>query len=252
MIPIHIVQAHYQRTFHPPQCIANGTRCVIVGGRGSGKTHYIKNKLLKSLENYHLFDAYNEYPEVPKNRKTEGYNLGKTRLSDFFEDEERLKSVCEKRGLPFITMGMQIDVAGEKGWVVGGNSSCNLMFLKANHILKTATPHGKPLFLMIKEISLKILNPHKLYQQHKSMLEHFKFVKDLNKAIYQYKIDDKRTVYSQKIKTKRGDYGVRWFAKNIGISPATLNRLQNHGMPDINSFSKICKWFCFDPKKYFK
>ena len=46
---------------------------------------------------------------------------------------------------------------------------------------------------------------------------------------------------------RRGGRGVREFAKEIGISPATLSRIENGKLPDIETFSKICSYLKLDP-----
>ena len=46
---------------------------------------------------------------------------------------------------------------------------------------------------------------------------------------------------------KRGDIGVRTAAKEIGISPATLSRVERGYLPDLETFGKICKWLDVDP-----
>src|SRR5436190_22657889 len=46
---------------------------------------------------------------------------------------------------------------------------------------------------------------------------------------------------------KRGDVGVRAAAKDIGISPATLSRVERGYLPDLETFGKICKWLGVDP-----
>lgn len=46
---------------------------------------------------------------------------------------------------------------------------------------------------------------------------------------------------------KRGDVGVRATAKEIGISPATLSRVERGYLPDLDTFGKICKWLSVDP-----
>jgi transcriptional regulator with XRE-family HTH domain len=45
---------------------------------------------------------------------------------------------------------------------------------------------------------------------------------------------------------KRGDVGVRAAAKEIGISPATLSRVERGYLPDLDTFGKICKWLNVD------
>lgn len=42
--------------------------------------------------------------------------------------------------------------------------------------------------------------------------------------------------------TKRGNMGVRAAAREIGISPSTLSRVENGHVPDIATLDKICDW----------
>ncbi|MDD5670038.1 MAG: helix-turn-helix transcriptional regulator [Candidatus Omnitrophica bacterium] len=51
------------------------------------------------------------------------------------------------------------------------------------------------------------------------------------------------------IKQKRGSRGIREVAKEIGISTATLSRIENGKLPDIETFSKACKWLEIDGGK---
>jgi transcriptional regulator with XRE-family HTH domain len=46
---------------------------------------------------------------------------------------------------------------------------------------------------------------------------------------------------------KRGDVGVRAAAKEVGISAATLSRVERGYLPDLETFGKICKWLGVDP-----
>jgi transcriptional regulator with XRE-family HTH domain len=39
-------------------------------------------------------------------------------------------------------------------------------------------------------------------------------------------------------------------AKEIGVSKATLSRVENGNMPDLITFFKIIKWLGSDAKKY--
>ena len=48
---------------------------------------------------------------------------------------------------------------------------------------------------------------------------------------------------------KRGEVGVRAAAKEIGISPATLSRVENGHLPDLENFRLICKWIEVDPNQ---
>lgn len=46
---------------------------------------------------------------------------------------------------------------------------------------------------------------------------------------------------------KRGDRGIRAVAQEIGVSAATLSRVERGFLPDIETFSKICEWVGVDP-----
>ncbi len=46
---------------------------------------------------------------------------------------------------------------------------------------------------------------------------------------------------------KRGDRGIRAVAKEIGVSPSTLSRVENGHLPDLENYRKICKWLGIDP-----
>ena len=48
---------------------------------------------------------------------------------------------------------------------------------------------------------------------------------------------------------RRGDLGVRAAAKEIGISPATLSRVENGHLPDLKNFRLICHWLEVDPNQ---
>lgn len=45
----------------------------------------------------------------------------------------------------------------------------------------------------------------------------------------------------------RADKGIRETAKEIGISPATLSRVENGNLPDLENFRLICTWLGVDP-----
>lgn len=51
----------------------------------------------------------------------------------------------------------------------------------------------------------------------------------------------------RKLLEQRGDRGVREVAKDVGISHATLSRVERGFLPDLETFSKICKWLNVDP-----
>ena len=48
-------------------------------------------------------------------------------------------------------------------------------------------------------------------------------------------------MFGEMTKQKRR-IGVREFAKEIGISPATLSRIENGNVPDIETFFNLCFW----------
>lgn len=49
------------------------------------------------------------------------------------------------------------------------------------------------------------------------------------------------------LRERRGSMGIREAAREIGISSATLSRVENGKLPDLESFSKICRWLNIDP-----
>jgi transcriptional regulator with XRE-family HTH domain len=44
--------------------------------------------------------------------------------------------------------------------------------------------------------------------------------------------------------------GVRAAAGEIGISPATLSRIENGRVPDLETLKKVCAWLGVDPAVY--
>ena len=51
----------------------------------------------------------------------------------------------------------------------------------------------------------------------------------------------------QLVAQKRGKVGIRTTAREIGVSPATLSRVENGKLPDLANFAKICQWLEVDP-----
>src|SRR5690349_16054276 len=51
----------------------------------------------------------------------------------------------------------------------------------------------------------------------------------------------------RKLVEARGNRGIREVAKEIGVSPATLSRVERGHLPDLETFGKICKWLKIDP-----
>ena len=51
----------------------------------------------------------------------------------------------------------------------------------------------------------------------------------------------------EQLREKRGSRGIRVIAEQIGISPATLSRVERGNLPDLETFKKICAWLKVDP-----
>lgn len=51
----------------------------------------------------------------------------------------------------------------------------------------------------------------------------------------------------RRLAEKRGPVGIRQAAEEIGVSPATLSRVERGFLPDLETFSKICRWLKVDP-----
>lgn len=49
---------------------------------------------------------------------------------------------------------------------------------------------------------------------------------------------------------KRGNMGVRAAAKEIGVSPTTLTRIEKGNIPDVKTLDKLCKWLSEEPTKF--
>jgi transcriptional regulator with XRE-family HTH domain len=55
---------------------------------------------------------------------------------------------------------------------------------------------------------------------------------------------------AKRIQEKRAGKGIREAAEEVGVSPATLSRVENKNIPDLETFSKICRWLGEDPGVY--
>lgn len=51
-------------------------------------------------------------------------------------------------------------------------------------------------------------------------------------------------------KRERELLGVRAAAKAIGTSPASLSRIENGQVPDLETFAAICRWLEIDPSEF--
>ena len=49
------------------------------------------------------------------------------------------------------------------------------------------------------------------------------------------------------LRDRRGTRGLREVATEIGVSSATLSRIENGKLPDLETFSLICNWLELDP-----
>lgn len=53
----------------------------------------------------------------------------------------------------------------------------------------------------------------------------------------------------QLLRERRGSMGVRQAAKEIGVSAATLSRVENGYLPDLQNFRLICEWLGIEPNR---
>lgn len=61
--------------------------------------------------------------------------------------------------------------------------------------------------------------------------------------------------FSKSVKTYRIielNADLRTVSKKLGISAATLSRIENQGMPDLITYAKICKWLGVGMNKFIK
>lgn len=52
------------------------------------------------------------------------------------------------------------------------------------------------------------------------------------------------------VRKHRGNKTLREAAREIGISPATLMRVESGRVPDVETFGKLCSWLRVDPGSY--
>ena len=52
------------------------------------------------------------------------------------------------------------------------------------------------------------------------------------------------------LQQKRGSMGIRAAAGEIGISAATLSRIEHGRVPDLDTLRKVCQWLDVDPAGY--
>jgi transcriptional regulator with XRE-family HTH domain len=51
------------------------------------------------------------------------------------------------------------------------------------------------------------------------------------------------------LRERRGGRGIREVAKEIGISPATLTRVEGGRLPDLATFQRMCAWLRINPNE---
>lgn len=56
---------------------------------------------------------------------------------------------------------------------------------------------------------------------------------------------------ARRLQEHRAGKGIREAAKEVGVSAATLSRVENGKIPDLETFGKICHWLGDDPSIYF-
>lgn len=55
---------------------------------------------------------------------------------------------------------------------------------------------------------------------------------------------------AKRVRGNRASKGIREAAKEIGISPATLSRVENGKIPDLETFGLICAWTGDSPSTF--
>ena len=56
--------------------------------------------------------------------------------------------------------------------------------------------------------------------------------------------------FGERVAAKRGTLGVRAAAREAGVSPATLSRIENGHIPDLETFERLCRWLGEDPGRF--
>lgn len=65
----------------------------------------------------------------------------------------------------------------------------------------------------------------------------------------------KSETLAKELKTMRSidlNIGLRELSEIVGVSPASLSRIENGGVPNLETFSTICTWLNQPMTKYFQ
>jgi len=55
---------------------------------------------------------------------------------------------------------------------------------------------------------------------------------------------------AERVLQRRAGKGIREAANEVGVSSATLSRIENGKIPDLETFGKVCAWLGDDPAMY--
>ncbi len=61
----------------------------------------------------------------------------------------------------------------------------------------------------------------------------------------------KNELFGKRVREKRGDRSLRTVAAELGISIATLSRIENGKLPDVYNLAEIFYWLGDNPANYF-
>jgi transcriptional regulator with XRE-family HTH domain len=56
--------------------------------------------------------------------------------------------------------------------------------------------------------------------------------------------------FVEAIRKKRGKQTQRQLGFHIGLSAATISRVENGKEPDLNTFFRLCEWLCMNPQEF--
>ncbi len=102
--------------------------CTIKNYFGEGKhlSEIVIERSASKARYYFYLKLDHDYPYNKLFRYISVKSYGKSKTSDWFGDSEMFKRICKSRNIEFAYQGMSIDVDGQKGIIVGGNSHNNL------------------------------------------------------------------------------------------------------------------------------